>query len=56
MACAQKVLADISRLAAGSPLAKMILDMYKMFLEGKSLGEIRRAADLVKAASLHDIL
>jgi len=53
---AGKVLSEVSGLDRNSPLAKMILDMYRMFLEGRSLGEIRRAADAVKAASLRDII
>ena len=56
MASAEKVLAEVSGLDVKGLLAQLILNMYKMFLEGKDLSEIRRAADEVKAAGLRDVI
>ncbi|MBR3751020.1 MAG: mannitol dehydrogenase [Clostridia bacterium] len=54
--CAQQVLQSVSGLAPDSKEARLILDMYKLILEGKSLGSIRRAADAIKAESLGDVI
>ena len=56
MASAEKVLSEVSKLDPKGELAKLILNMYKMFLEGKDLAAIRRAADEVKAAGLQDVI
>ncbi len=56
MASAEKVLAEVSGLDVKGLLAQLILNMYKMFLEGKDLADIRRAADEVKAAGLRDVI
>ncbi|MCQ2143863.1 MAG: hypothetical protein MJY56_07330 [Bacteroidales bacterium] len=53
---AEKVLAEVSGLKASDALAVLVLDNYKMILEGASLAELRRKADLVKAASLNGII
>ena len=37
-------------------LAELILDAYKMITDGKSLAEIRRAADLTVAAKLNNVI
>ena len=55
-ACAASVLEGHCGLAKGSQLEEMILAMYGMILEGKSFGEIRRAADKTVAASLHGVI
>lgn len=53
---AEKVLAEVSGLAKDSALAKLILPMYQQLLEGKTIPELRRAADGVKAGSLSKII
>ena len=53
---AEHVLEEISELEKDSPLRKLILNMYQMILEGKSLGELRRTADEIKAASLQNVV
>ena len=50
------VLTDLCKLDKDSALAKMILDMYKMIIDGKSFGELRRAADAVVAANLNNVI
>lgn len=56
MESAEKVLSEVSKLDVKGELAQLILNMYKMFLEGKDLADIRRAADEVKAAGLKDVI
>ena len=51
-AAAAEVLQQVSELDAKEPLAEMILAMYRLLLEGKTISEIRRQADRVK----HDAL
>lgn len=53
---AENVLIDISGLEEHEELMELILRMYRMILEGKSLGELRRTADIVKAASLQNVV
>lgn len=53
---AEQVLEEVSGLAKESRLAELILGMYQLILEGKSLGEIRRAADIIKAESLQNVI
>ena len=53
---AKKVLCEVSKLDVGGKLASMILDMYAMILEGKSIVELLKAADEVKAASFSNII
>ena len=53
---AAKVLQDVSGLDAESRLTAMILDRYRLILEGKSLSEIRRYADEQKALYMTDII
>lgn len=50
------VLKEISGLEGDAPLSQMILKMYRMLLEGKSLGELRREADKIKAKSLRNVV
>jgi len=53
---AQNVLIEVSGLEKGEKLMELILSMYQMILDGKSLGELRRAADVIKAASLDNVV
>lgn len=53
---AENVLADISGLEKDGELMELILRMYQMLLEGKSLRELRRTADMVKAVSLQNVV
>ena len=53
---AESVLADVCELERDGELAKLILNMYQMILEKKSLGELRRTADTIKAASLENVV
>ena len=56
MDAAKQVLADVSKLAADSKLAQLILAMYEKILAGADVTELRRAADAAKAASLTAII
>ena len=53
---AQKVLADVSGLAADAPLAQLILGYYRRILAGADMQALLAAADDVKAASLRDVV
>ncbi len=53
---AEAVLKQVSGLEENSTLAQMILDMYRLVLTGCSIGELRRAADKRKAASLQNVI
>ncbi|GFI11076.1 mannitol-1-phosphate 5-dehydrogenase [Lachnospiraceae bacterium] len=53
---AEIVLADISGLEKDGELMKLIVRMYQMILEGKSLKDLRRTADMVKAVSLQNVV
>ena len=53
---ATRVLAEVSGLDAESVLAKMILVNYVLLCEGKTLGEIRRVADQIKAESMEPVI
>lgn len=50
------ILHEVSGLDLDERLMKLIIDMYKIFLGGKTLTEIRIKADRIKASSLHDII
>ncbi len=52
VAYAEKVLCDHCGLETDGELARLIISMYEMIIEGKSLGEIRRAADKTVADNL----
>lgn len=56
MADAKKVLESHCGLDDNSPLETLILNMYSLILEGKSLPELRRAADNVVKANLKDVI
>ena len=53
---AEIVLADISGLEKDGELMKLIVRMYQMILEGKSLTDRRRTADMVKAVRLQNVV
>jgi mannitol-1-phosphate 5-dehydrogenase len=53
---ASQVLAEVSALPAGHPLADLILGYYRMIADGCPLADLRRKAQAVKAASLKDII
>ena len=53
---AEKVLAEVSGLAADSELAGLILGYYRMLLDGCSLSDLRRRADAVKSGSLKNVI
>ena len=56
LAQAERVLEEVSELERDSALGGLILKMYGMILDGKSLGELRRAADAIKAESLKNVV
>ena len=56
MGAARRVLAEVSGLDVDSELAKLILHMYELVLEEKSVRELLKAADEAKAASIKDII
>lgn len=53
---AEMVLTEVSELEPAAELTELILNMYQLILKGKTLGEIRRAADRVKAESLRNVV
>ena len=53
---AEKVLAEVSGLAADSELVGLILGYYRMMLDGCSLSDLRRRADAVKSGSLKNVI
>ena len=53
---AAAVLTEVSALPPVCPLRDWILRYYRMITAGASLGDLRRAADAAKAATLKDIL
>ena len=56
MGAAKRVLSEVSGLDDDSELAKLILHMYELVLEEKSVRELLKAADEAKAASIKDII
>ncbi len=53
---ANAVLRDVCQLDVGGELAELILSAYKMIIDSKSFGEIRRQADLIVASKLNDVI
>ncbi len=53
---AQALLLEVSGLNQDSILVKLILDMYAKILEGTSIGQLRRAADKIKAANRSNVI
>lgn len=56
IAGAKHVLRELSGLAAECELEKLIMSMYEMIIDGKSLGEIRRAADKIVSSKLFNVI
>ena len=54
--CAAEVLFNVYKLSPEEELTKLIMDMYRLFLNKKTLAEIRVVADKVKEASLKRII
>ncbi len=55
-ASVRAVLQDVCKLDLQGELAELILSMYKMIIDGKSFGEIRRKADLIVASKLNNVI
>ena len=55
-ATAKAVLADLCKLDTEGELATLIINMYNMLIGGKSLGEVRRAADKTVASKLNGVI
>ncbi len=53
---AGEVLEEVCQLKKGDKLYELILSMYQMILEGKSLKEIRRKADAISAEHLVNVI
>lgn len=53
---AAAVLAEVSALEEGHPLAQLILQLYPMFLNGDTPSTMRRAVQALKAASLQNVI
>jgi mannitol-1-phosphate 5-dehydrogenase len=56
MAQAQLVLSTVSGLKQDSEPMRLILDMYRMILQGADIAQLRRGADIVKAAAMKPIV
>ncbi len=54
--CAQRVLRECSGLEENCELEALIVSMYELLISGKSLGEIRRAADKIVASKLVNVI
>ena len=55
-ATAKTVLAYLCKLDTEGELATLIINMYNMLIGGKSLGEVRRAADKTVASKLNGVI
>ena len=53
---AVQILHQVSELSQDDPLTGLVIEMYRLFIEGKTLAEIRSKAVQVKAESLHGII
>ncbi|NLC39921.1 MAG: mannitol dehydrogenase [Clostridiaceae bacterium] len=53
---AVQILQQVSELDQDDQLTKLVIEMYRLFIEGKTMAEIRRKADQVKAESLYGII
>ena len=53
---AESVLLEASGLEKDSQLAKLILDVYTMIIGGSTIGQLRRAADKIKAANRVNVI
>ena len=53
---AKALLLEVSGLEPDEILVKLIMDMYAMLLAGASIGQLRRAADKIKAANRSNVI
>ena len=53
---AKAVLRDVCQLDTDAELAELILSMYKMIIDGKGFGEIRRKADSIVTSKLNNVI
>lgn len=53
---AQSALLEASGLEQGSTLVNLILDMYERIVSGNTIGQLRRAADKIKAANRSNVI
>ena len=53
---AKDVLAQVSSLEETEPLAKMILDMYQLILDGASIADLRKKAGALQAQNLQNAI
>jgi len=53
---AEKLLLENAGLEKGSMLSRLILDMYGMILDGAAIGQLRRAADKLKAKNRSNVI
>lgn len=53
---ARSLLLEVSGLNQDSVLVKLIMDMYIMIMDGVSIGQLRRAADKLKAANRNNVI
>ena len=53
---AKALLLEVSGLDQESDLARLILDMYARILKGATIGQLRRAADQIKAAGRNNVI
>lgn len=53
---AGRVLAELSGLHSGHPLAELVLEQYRLYLEGETVGTMRRAAQKAKTAALRPVI
>lgn len=56
VAAAENVLTEVSGLASGEVLTQMILNYYKMLLEGCTIAQLCTKAEHLKHASLNDVI
>ena len=53
---AEQLLLEVSGLEKGSKLSELIMGMYRMIADGATIGQLRRAADKLKAANRNNVI
>lgn len=53
---AEQLLLEVSGLEKGSKLSELIMGMYRMIADGTTIGQLRRAADKLKADSRNNVI
>ena len=53
---AEQLLLEVSGLEKGCRLSELILGMYRMIVDGATIGQLRRAADKLKAANRNNVI